>query len=117
MLCNLNLFVKEALVVLVGAGKFKRVGNGRLTLLHAGDDVGAADPVGLGEVGRRPLGGMVGVGMIEADDVLAAAAAFTLDSHQFLGIDIVAVVRGICTGVAAARSRGHHASAVVVEAP
>jgi len=117
VLCDFNFFVEEALIVLVGAGQFERVGHGRLTLLHAGDDVGAADPVGLGEVGRGPLGGMVGMGMIEADDVLAAATAFTLDSHQFLGIDVVAVVRRIGSGVAAARSRGHDAGAVVVEAP
>ena len=57
------------------------------------------------------------MGMIEADDVLAAAAAFALDSHQFLGIDVVAVVRGIRSGVAAAGSRGYDAGAVVVEAP
>ena len=117
VLCDFNFFVEEALVVLVGAGEFERVGDGRLTLFHAGDDVGAADPVGLGEVGRRPLGGMVGMGMIEAHDVLAAAPAFALDSHQLPGINVVAVVRGIGSGVAAARSRGHDAGAIVLETP
>jgi hypothetical protein len=35
----------------------------------AGDDVGAAEPVGLGEVGRGPLRRMVGVRVVEADDI------------------------------------------------
>ena len=41
---------------------------------HAGDDVGAADPVGLGEIGRRPASGMVRMRVVEADDVQLALA-------------------------------------------
>ncbi len=39
------------------------------------------------EVGGRPLRGMVGMGVIEADDVLAALAAFALNADEFPGID------------------------------
>ena len=55
-----------------------------------------------GVVGLRPLGGMIGVGVIEADDVFAALASFPLDANQFLGIDVVAIVGGVGAGVAAA---------------
>ena len=48
--------------------------------------------MGFGQVGLRPLGRMVGVRVIEADDVFAALAAFALNADQFLGIDVVAVV-------------------------
>ena len=50
-----------------------------------GDDVGAADPVGFGEVGRGPLRGVVGVRVVEADDVEAEAAGLALDFDQLLG--------------------------------
>src|SRR2546425_11051466 len=53
----------------------RRHWSARLCLFYAGDDVGAAEPVGLGEVGLGPLGGVVGMGMVEADDVLFALTA------------------------------------------
>ena len=96
--------------------EFEGVRERGLPFFHAGDDVGAAEPVGLGQVGRRPLGGMVRMGMVEADDVFAALAAFTLDAHQFLGIDVVAVVGGVGAGVAAAGGRGDDAGSVVIDA-
>ena len=49
--------------------------------------------MGFGEIGRRPAGGVVGMGMVEADDILAALAALALDADQFAGIDVVAVLR------------------------
>ena len=39
------------------------------------------------------MGGMVGMGVVEADNVLAALAPLALDSDQFLGVNVVAVVR------------------------
>ncbi len=39
--------------------------------------------MGFGQIGLRPAGGVIGVGVVEADDVLAAIAAFTLDADQF----------------------------------
>ena len=56
-----------------------------LALFYAGDDVGAAEPVGLGEVGGGPLRGVVGVGVVEADDVEREAAGLALDADQLLG--------------------------------
>ena len=66
--------------------------------------------MGLGEIGGGPARGMVRVGVVEADDVFAALAAFTLDADEFLGIDVVAVVGGIGAGVAAAGGRGDDAA-------
>ena len=48
--------------------------------------------MGFGVIGRRPARGMVRVGVIEADNVFAALAAFALNPNKFLGIDVVAVV-------------------------
>ena len=64
------------------------------------DEVGAAQPVGFSEVGGGPLGGVVGVGVVEADDVVLVAAGFALDFDELGGVDVVAVVGGIETGVA-----------------
>ena len=108
-----DFIVDELLVALVGSGKFERIRNRRLALFHAGDDVGAAEPVGFGQIGLRPAGGMVGVGMVEADDVFTTLAAFALDADQFAGIDVVAVMRGVSAGIAAAGGRGHDAGAIV----
>ena len=59
---------------------------------------------------------MVGVRVIEADDVVSALAPFTLDADEFLGIDVVAVVSGIGAGVSSTDSRCHDAVAIVIEA-
>src|ERR1700686_1242632 len=56
---------------------------------------------------------MIGMRMVEADDVFAALAAFALNAHQFPRINVVAVVGGVCAGIPAARGRSHDASAVV----
>ena len=58
--------------------------------------------MGFGEVGRRPLRGVVGVRVVEADDVEAEAAGLALDLDQLLRGDVVAVVRGVGAGVAGA---------------
>lgn len=113
---NVDLLVLQSLVRFVRPSQFKGVGDGGLTLLHAGDDIGAADPVGLFVIGFRPLGGMIGMGMVETDDVFSAVAAFALDADQFFRIDVVAVVSGIGAGVAATCSAGDGAGAVVFEA-
>ena len=87
------LFFAELLVGFTAACQFKRVGDGCLSFFHAGDDIRAANPVGFGEISLRPLRRMVGMGVIEADDILAAFAAFTLDADQFARIDVIAVLR------------------------
>jgi hypothetical protein len=72
--------------------------------------------VGLFVVGFRPLRRMIGMGVVEADDIFSALAAFALDAHQFLGIDVVAIVSGIGARVAAAGSARDDAAAVLFEA-
>jgi hypothetical protein len=49
------------------------------------------------------MGRMVRMGMIEADDILAALAALALNANQFPGIDVVAVLRRIGSRVSATR--------------
>ena len=58
------------------------------------------------EIGRRPLSGMVRMGVIKPDDIFAALAPFPLNADQFFGIDVVPVVGGIGARVAGARVAG-----------
>ena len=90
----------KVLVFLGGAGEEEGVGDGGFALGNGGDDVGAAQPVGFGKVGERPLRGVVGVGVVEAGDVEALAAGLALDFDQFERGDLVAVVGGVGAGVA-----------------
>jgi len=60
---------------------------------------------------------MVGVGVIEADDVLAALAPFALNADEFLRIDVVAVVRRVVARVAAACDPRNRLRSIIVEAP
>src|SRR5215472_6031967 len=96
----------EALVVFGGAGEEEGVGVGGVAYGDGGDDVGAAEPVGFGEVGVGPLRGVVGVGVVEADDVEALVAGLALGGDELFGSDVVAVVRGIGARVAGAEKRG-----------
>src|SRR5262252_5726906 len=59
---------------------------------------------------------MVRMGVVEAYDVLATFASFALDTHQFLGIDVIAVVRGIGARVATTGRASHDTRAVILEA-
>src|SRR4051812_13573384 len=115
-LADLDFFVDQALVGFVAAGQFEGVRQDSFSVFHTCDHVGAAEPVSFGEVGLRPFRGMVGVGMVEADNVFSAFAAFTLDADQFARVDAVAVVGGVGAGVAAGGGRGHDFCAVVIEA-
>ena len=112
----LEFLIKQSFVILISAGEFERIRYRRFSFLHAGDHVRAAEPVGFGEIGWRPLGGMVGMGVVEADDIFSAVAAFALDANQFARIDVVAVVRRVGPSVAAARRRGHARGRVIFEA-
>jgi len=64
---------------------------------------------------------MVGMGVIETDDVLASLAAFALNADEFPGIDLVAVMWRVRARVAAAGdardSLCDGLGAVVVETP
>src|SRR6266478_204158 len=50
---------------------------------------------------------MVRMGVVEADNVLSALASITLDTDEFLGVDVVAIVRRIVASVAGARDAGY----------
>src|ERR1700691_3518343 len=113
---DFDSLVDEPLISFVCTREFEGIGDRGFPMLHGGDDVGAADPVGLGEIGLRPARGMVGMRVVEADDVFTALAAFALNAHQFPGIDVVAVLGRVSAGVAATSSRGHDARAVVIRA-
>ena len=71
----------------------------------------------LREVGCRPLRGVVRMGVIKADNILATLAAFALNANQFPRIDVVAVVGRVLARVAAARDARNGLRAVVVEPP
>ncbi len=53
----------------------------RFALHHAGDDIRAADPVGVLEVGGRRPRGVVGMGVIEAHNLQSALPRLALRSH------------------------------------
>src|ERR1700722_4986748 len=97
---DLNGFVLKLFVVLTGAAQEEGVGKGSFALLDAGDDVGAAEPMGFGEVGLGPLRGVIGVRVVEADDVEPKAASLTLNPDQLMWGDVVTVVRRVSAGVA-----------------
>ncbi len=110
----LNLLIHQLLVVLVATRQLEGISQRGFALFNAGDDVRAAKPVSFGEVGRRPLRRMVRVGVVEANDVLFTLAAFPLDSDQFFGIDVVAVLRRIGTRVARACEGSYYARAIAI---
>jgi len=58
--------------------------------------------VGFSEIGLRPLRRVVGVRMIEANDLQPPLIGLVLDCNQLLGIDILAVLGPVRSGVAAA---------------
>ena len=51
------------------------MGVGCLAVRRCGDDVGAAQPVRLGEVGGGPLRRMIGMGVVEAADFRSSSRA------------------------------------------
>jgi hypothetical protein len=54
---------------------------------------------------------MIGVRVIEADNVLAALAAFALEADELARVDVVAVLGRILVGVCAAHDLAHTAGA------
>jgi len=56
---------------------------------------------------------MVGMRVVEANDIFSTFTPFTLDANQFLGVDLVAIVRRVITSVAGARDAGHTLGAIV----
>src|SRR3954471_5592053 len=88
-----NLLLYKLFVFFPAAGESEGIRHVGFAVDHAGDDVGAADPVGFGEVRLRPARRMVGMRVVEADDVEPGKASLLLRRDQLPGIDAVAVVR------------------------
>src|SRR5579863_559881 len=53
------------------------------------------------------------MGVIKTDNVFTAPAAFALDANQFPGIDVIAVVGRVVSGVGAPGNRSDEAMIVV----
>src|SRR5579872_1926488 len=87
---DLDRLAFETLVVFGGSGEAEGVRLAGRAVFDGSDEVAAADPVSLGEVGGRPAGGVIGMGMVEADDVETALAAGALDADELLRSDVVA---------------------------
>lgn len=76
----LDFFVEELLIGFLGARKLERIRDCGLPFFYTGDDVGASEPVGFCEVGFRPLRRVIGVGMVETDDIFSAIAPLALNT-------------------------------------
>src|SRR5882672_2019337 len=50
---------------------------------------------------------MIRMRMVEADDVLSALAPFALDADEFLGIDVIAIMRRVVACVPSTRDASH----------
>src|SRR6266496_4158271 len=57
------------------------------------------------------------MGMVEADDIFFALTAFPLNADQFLGIDVVTVLRRVGARVAGAGDGSDDAGAVILHVP
>ena len=112
---DFDLFIPQLFVGLIRSGEFKRVGDDCFPVLHTSDDVRTPDPVRLFVISLRPLGWMIWMGVIKTHNVFPPVATFTLDSHQFLRIDVVAIVSRVGTGVAAASSVCHDPRTVILK--
>src|SRR4030095_6906110 len=66
---HFHSFISESLIALIGSRQFEGIGDVCLALGYARDDIGAADPMCFGQVGLRPLRGVVGGRVIKTDDV------------------------------------------------
>src|SRR6266481_5851792 len=56
---------------------------------------------------------MVGMRVVEANDIFSTFTTLTLDANQFLGIDLVAIVRRVITSVTGARDANHSLGTIV----
>ena len=68
------------------------------------------------QIGLGPMRRMIGMGMVEAHDLQSRVPSLTLNAHQFLRSNVIAIVRRVGTGVAATDRFGHGA-AIVIESP
>ena len=81
-LIHLNLLMHERLIRLIGARELEGISVVRLSARDPRDDVGTGDPVCFSEIGRRPLCGMVGVGVVKADDIFTFLTTLALEPPE-----------------------------------
>ena len=111
---HFDVLVHQLFVTFIASRELEGICQYCFARVNAGDDVGAAEPVGFGQVGLRPLRRVVGMRVVEADDVFSSFAAFALDPDELFGIDVVAVVRRIGARVAGPGNRTYDARAIVL---
>ena len=90
---DLNRLRLKMFVLFRRSRKQEGAGERSFSLSDLGDDVGAADPVGFGEIGGRRLSGMAGVRVVEAGNLEAPVARLAHDPDQLGRSDFVAVER------------------------
>src|SRR5438046_9203985 len=93
-----HALLRKALVRLVAAGKLERVGDIRFAGRHASNHVRATDPVSFFEICLRPLRGMIGLRMVESDDIFGTLSSLSLDPNQLLWIYVITSLRRIGAG-------------------
>ena len=70
----------------------------------------------LGKVGRRRLSRVIRVGVVIANNVLSALAAFALNPNLVARVNIVTIVRRVDPGVASTGRRHHDTRSVIFHA-
>lgn len=110
---NFDGLIDECFVGFIATRKLERVGYIRFALGHACNDVRTADPVRFLQIGLRPLRRVIGMGVIETNNVLVAFSGLALDADKFLGINMVAVLRRVDAGIAATGGRGDSANIAI----
>src|SRR6187402_16121 len=97
-----DLLVVKNLVVFVGAAEQERIRHLGLPLRYGRDDVTTTVPVRFVEVSLRPLRRMVGMRVIEPDDLQVLLPSLALCLDELLRGNVVTVMRGVGACVARA---------------
>lgn len=96
---NLDPLLLKALVFFACACEQEGVCLTCRAALDRGDHVTATQPVRLIEVRGRPVRRMIGVRVVEADNLQSLSAAFSLEADQLLRSNRIPVMRSIGRGV------------------
>src|SRR5437762_1377854 len=106
---HINLLVHKLFIVLVYSRELKRIRRHRFALLHAGDDIGATNPMRLREIASRPARRMIGMRVIKPDNIFTSLPSFPLNTDQLARINVVTVLWRVRASISAARNRCHRA--------
>ena len=110
---HFDFFVDHFFFFFVDAFERERIRQHRFALFHAGDHVRTSIPVRFSKVGLRPASRVVGMRVVEADNVLSTLAAFALDFNELFGVDVVAVVGRVGARIAGTGDGGDESRVVV----